>query len=51
VTVDFWQPGGGHAELRFLLQWMISLHEVVFGLVLVFEKPRRLVTLYCLNVQ
>jgi hypothetical protein len=49
--VDFWQPGGGHAELRFLLQWMTSLHEVVFGLVLAFGKPRRLVTSFCLKVQ
>jgi hypothetical protein len=49
--VDFWQPRGGQAELRFLLQWMKPLHEMVFSLVLAFGKPRRLVTLFCLKVQ
>jgi hypothetical protein len=42
VIVDFLQPRGGHAEVRFLPQSMTSLDKVVFGLVLAFGKPRKL---------
>jgi hypothetical protein len=51
VTVDFSWHCGCHADHRFLPQLMKLLREEVFGLVLAFGKPQRLVTVYCLKVQ